>query len=213
MTTTAIAEGLPGVPVASSARRSTTPRIPAPTSPPCWCRWSPRSSTSWRPIARTWRAVEGATDVPLFGFPHGVGLEPVSVNVARMVGIFRRASATSGRSGGGPSTPTPSRDVTDLAETGDRAFRFPDPLWVRVVYDFALAYRPARPAPRAAPAVAGAALPGAHRLLRAPERRRAARKTWRRRSDRWPTSSCGRSRTCASAGIERETQMRRSEPC
>ena len=37
-----------------------------------------------------WREVEGAEDVPLFGFPHGVGLEPVQVNVARMVGIFRQ---------------------------------------------------------------------------------------------------------------------------
>ena len=28
-----------------------------------------------------WTEVEGAEDVPLFGFPHGVGLEPVQVNV------------------------------------------------------------------------------------------------------------------------------------
>ena len=35
-----------------------------------------------------WAAVESASGVPLFGFPHGVGLEPVSVNVGRMVGIF-----------------------------------------------------------------------------------------------------------------------------
>ena len=35
-----------------------------------------------------WTAVNGAEDVPLFGFPHGVGLEAVSVNVGRMVGIF-----------------------------------------------------------------------------------------------------------------------------
>jgi hypothetical protein len=36
-----------------------------------------------------WAQVGGAEPVPLFGFPHGVGLEPVHVNVERMLGIFR----------------------------------------------------------------------------------------------------------------------------
>ena len=35
-----------------------------------------------------WATVQGRGGVPLFGFPHGVGLEPVSVNVTRMLGIF-----------------------------------------------------------------------------------------------------------------------------
>jgi hypothetical protein len=32
-------------------------------------------------------------------------------------------------------------EVTALAAAGERDFRFPDPLWVRVVHDFAIAYR------------------------------------------------------------------------
>ena len=89
-----------------------------------------------------WAAVEGAEAVPLFGFPHGVGLEPVSVNVARMLGIFapgrpgpRRGLGTGARAGHPAATWPPSRRRTS------GAFRFPDPLWVRVVYDFAVAYQ------------------------------------------------------------------------
>src|SRR4030095_4816100 len=36
-----------------------------------------------------WAQVGSAGPVPLFGSPHGVGLEPVHVNVERMLGIFR----------------------------------------------------------------------------------------------------------------------------
>jgi glycosyltransferase involved in cell wall biosynthesis len=87
-----------------------------------------------------WKGVTGTEEVPLFGFPHGVGLEPVPVNVDRMRGIFRQAS----------------RDLKEVwerilsAETlaevaalgaGPEAGDFPDRLWVEVVYDFALAYK------------------------------------------------------------------------
>ena len=87
-----------------------------------------------------WTAVEGAEDVPLFGFPHGVGLEPVSVNVGRMVGIFdqgvRDLGEVWGRALEGPTLD----EVAALAAHGERDFRFPDRLWVRVVHDFAIAY-------------------------------------------------------------------------
>ncbi len=87
-----------------------------------------------------WTAVESASDVPLFGFPHGVGLEPVSVNVGRMVGIFdqgvRDLGEVWGRALEGPTLD----EVAALAAQGERDFRFPDRLWVRVVHDFAIAY-------------------------------------------------------------------------
>jgi hypothetical protein len=87
-----------------------------------------------------WAAVEGASDVPLFGFPHGVGLEPVSVNVGRMVEIFTQGVRDLGevwsRALEGPTLD----EVAALVAAGERDFRFPDPLWVRVVHDFAIAY-------------------------------------------------------------------------
>jgi hypothetical protein len=88
-----------------------------------------------------WMAVESASGVPLFGFPHGVGLEPVNVNVARMEGIFTQGVRDLGEVWGRALEAPTLREVADLAGKGEREFHFPDPLWVRVVHDFALAYR------------------------------------------------------------------------
>jgi glycosyltransferase involved in cell wall biosynthesis len=88
-----------------------------------------------------WKKVEGAEDVPLFGFPHGVGLEPVRVNVARMVGIFRQGVRDLGEVWARALEEQTLTEVRALGEREAEAFRFPDPLWVRVVYDYALAYR------------------------------------------------------------------------
>jgi hypothetical protein len=90
--------------------------------------------------ADRWTAEEGTGSVPLFGFPHGVGLEPVSVNVGRMVGIFGQGVRDLGEVWGRALEPETLRGVAGLAGAGERDFRFPDPLWVRVVHDFAAAY-------------------------------------------------------------------------
>ena len=87
-----------------------------------------------------WMAVEGAEEVPLFGFPHGVGLEPVSVNVGRMVGIFAQGVRDLGEVWGRALEGPTLDEVAALAAAGERDFCFPDPLWVRVVHDFAIAY-------------------------------------------------------------------------
>ncbi len=87
-----------------------------------------------------WAVVERAEDVPLFGFPHGVGLEPVSVNVGRMVGIFAQGVRDLGEVWGRALEGPTLGEVAALAAQGERDFRFPDPLWVRVVHDFAIAY-------------------------------------------------------------------------
>jgi glycosyltransferase involved in cell wall biosynthesis len=88
-----------------------------------------------------WREVEGAEDVPLFGFPHGVGLEPVNVNVGRMTGIFRQGVRDLGEVWGRILEEDTLAEVRALPRAGEEDFVFPDPLWVRVIYDFALAYR------------------------------------------------------------------------
>jgi len=87
-----------------------------------------------------WKAVEGAEAVPLFGFPHGVGLEPVSVNVERMLGIFRQGARDLGPVWEKVLTADTRAEVTVLAAAEADAFRLPDPLWVRIVYEFAAAY-------------------------------------------------------------------------
>jgi hypothetical protein len=88
-----------------------------------------------------WKDVEGAEDVPLFGFPHGVGLEPVNVNVGRMVGIFRQGVRDLGEVWARALEEETLDRVSALDDPRAETFHFPDSLWVRVVYDFALAYR------------------------------------------------------------------------
>jgi hypothetical protein len=90
--------------------------------------------------ADRWMAVEGAEAVPLFGFPYGVGLEPVNVNVGRMVGIFDQGVRDLGEVWGRALEEDTLRGVAALSGAGEREFRFPDPLWVQVVHDFAIAY-------------------------------------------------------------------------
>jgi hypothetical protein len=89
-----------------------------------------------------WMAVEEASDVPLFGFPHGVGLEPVPVNVARMQGIFAAGARELAEVWGVVLQPETGAAVASLARVaGEEDFRFSDALWVRVVHEFAAAYR------------------------------------------------------------------------
>jgi hypothetical protein len=88
-----------------------------------------------------WAAVAGAGEVPLFGFPHGVGLEPVRVNVARMLGVFRQGVLELDEIWRLVLDPETRGAIAVLAAASDAAFRLPDPLWVRVVYQFALAWR------------------------------------------------------------------------
>jgi hypothetical protein len=86
-------------------------------------------------------AVREPEPVPLFGFLHDVGLEPIPVNVEGMLAVFKQAA----------------RDLPELwerilgrdtlgavrarAARADGRLRFEDPLWVSVVYDFAIAYQ------------------------------------------------------------------------
>lgn len=87
-----------------------------------------------------WKAVAEAEDVPLFGFPHGVGLEPVDVNVERMLGIFRQGARDLREIWEKALREDTLAEVVAVAASESRPFHFPDPTWVRVVYDFAVAY-------------------------------------------------------------------------
>jgi glucosylglycerate synthase len=91
-----------------------------------------------------WPKVDGAQDVPLFGFPHGVGLEPVNVNVERMLGIFRQGARDLVEVWQSALSPETQAQVAALATSEQTPFRLPDSLWVRVVYDFAVAYHQRR---------------------------------------------------------------------
>jgi hypothetical protein len=89
--------------------------------------------------ATKWAAVTTAEPVPLFGFPHGVGLEPVYVNVERMTSIFLQGVRDLGEVWQLAVSPETLAEIAALAEAAGPV-RVPDSLWVRIVYDFAVAY-------------------------------------------------------------------------
>jgi len=89
----------------------------------------------------TWRQVSGSQPVPRFGFEYTVGLEPVRVNVERMVSIFRGGLRELGEVWERALAPETLRAVHAADGAGPARFEFPPELWVRVVYDFAVAYR------------------------------------------------------------------------
>ncbi|MFN8060701.1 MAG: cell wall biosynthesis glycosyltransferase [Vicinamibacterales bacterium] len=87
-----------------------------------------------------WQRVGQPTPTPLFGFPHSVGLEPVAVNVERMVNVFRQAARDLPEVWAAALSPRTLEAVVALGTDG-RPFHYPADLWVRTVYDFAVGYQ------------------------------------------------------------------------
>jgi glycosyltransferase involved in cell wall biosynthesis len=87
-----------------------------------------------------WKTVNGTESVPLFGFEHTVGLEPVNVDVDRMVSIFRSGTRDLAAIWERILAPETFALIQGLGRAENQPFRFPPGLWVQVVYDFATAY-------------------------------------------------------------------------
>jgi glucosylglycerate synthase len=86
-----------------------------------------------------WRFVGGSEPVPTFGFHYEVGLEPVHVDLARMIDRFRLGAKELGVIW---KTVLPARIVDllgTLSKTSPDRFTLPDQAWVEIVYSFALA--------------------------------------------------------------------------
>lgn len=90
--------------------------------------------------AAHWMAIRGSEPVPVFGFEYEVGLEPVPVNVARLVdqfdgglrelaGIYARILA-----------PATWRALASLAGQEASRFAMPVDLWVHIVYEYVAAF-------------------------------------------------------------------------
>jgi glycosyltransferase involved in cell wall biosynthesis len=87
-----------------------------------------------------WKEVKESQPIPTFGFHYEVGLEPVSVNVERMIGNFRLGVKDLMEIWKKVLLPETALWLESLARLSDEAFSFPQDLWVRTVYDFAISY-------------------------------------------------------------------------
>jgi len=87
-----------------------------------------------------WRNVLGSLPAPLFGFPFEVGLEPLPVNVPRMVASFGQGCRDLRPIYEQVLSPASVDELVSCAALPAESFCLPDALWVAVIYDFALAY-------------------------------------------------------------------------
>jgi glycosyltransferase involved in cell wall biosynthesis len=89
--------------------------------------------------AQSWKQVRTSEEVPVFGFQYEVGLEPVNVNIQRMIDKFT-LGAQELAVVWEKILPGKTLDfLRRLAETSGDGFHMPDSLWVDIVYSFALA--------------------------------------------------------------------------
>jgi hypothetical protein len=87
-----------------------------------------------------WLATAAGPPVPAEGSPVLPTDEPVPIDVERMVGAFGRGLRDLGTIWEHVLTPETLGDVLSLEADDVERFRFPDELWARVVYDFALGH-------------------------------------------------------------------------
>jgi len=87
-----------------------------------------------------WQQVRGSSAVPVFGFQYEVGVEPIYVNVKRMVNAFQQGLRDLLPLWEIALAPETLARLLPLGGMESEEFHFPPDLWVQVVYDFALAY-------------------------------------------------------------------------
>lgn len=89
----------------------------------------------------TWKPILGSVPVPLFGMEHAVGLEPVKVDHGRMLRAFRSGVRDLGSIWSQILRPEAMKGLLAMGSEPESGFHMPVDLWVRILHDFALAYR------------------------------------------------------------------------
>ncbi len=87
-----------------------------------------------------WLPIKGTNPVRLFGFQYQVSVEPVNVNVDRMVTSFRQGLIDLEPLWQKVLTPETLTGLLPLAACPLQSFRIPDDLWAQIIYDVAVAY-------------------------------------------------------------------------
>jgi hypothetical protein len=87
-----------------------------------------------------WLGIRGSESVPLVGFPHAVGVEPVAVDVERMRAIYTQGLQDLRDLWADFLPPSVLDGLAEVAALEGDHFHVPDGLWAEVVYRFALAH-------------------------------------------------------------------------
>jgi len=90
--------------------------------------------------APVWRQKTGSEAVPTFGFHYAVGVEPVQVNVERMIDRFRLGLDELSGIWSKFLPEDINRFLKSAAKLDLSSFHIPDEVWGRIVYSFAIAY-------------------------------------------------------------------------
>ena len=86
-----------------------------------------------------WKRVSANEAVPVFGFTYEVGLEPVGVNIQRMIDKFTLGAQELAGVWRSILPAETLRFLKRLAHAAPEKFRMPDEIWVDTIYNFALA--------------------------------------------------------------------------
>jgi hypothetical protein len=99
--------------------------------------------TLMREYETAWQPTRGSVPVDLYGFPYDVGLDPIEVNVERMLGMFRAGCEDLREIWSLALAPAAMTGVRELAADSLRPERFHmrDELWAQIIYDFACAHK------------------------------------------------------------------------
>jgi hypothetical protein len=91
-----------------------------------------------------WFPVRASAPVDLFGFPYDVGLDPIQVNVERLLERFRAGCSELGEIWSLALEPDTLAAVHALGCTASpatvKSFHIDDELWTKIIYDFASVY-------------------------------------------------------------------------
>jgi glycosyltransferase involved in cell wall biosynthesis len=87
-----------------------------------------------------WKDIKSSEEVPTFGFRFDVGLEPVNVNIDRMIHAYQLGIESLIPFLEKILTEDELKELKNLSKKDQSAFHFPDELWVKVVFRYAIAY-------------------------------------------------------------------------
>lgn len=139
MTTTAINEGF-RVAQAGMGVKLHDPKDPSASLGPMFREVVGTMFSLMREYEVKWKIVRGSQTTDLFGEVSAAEPQPVSVDLNKLITNFREGFKTQRKNVKMILAPENLKKVSELTHPPGGVFDYPDTLWARTVYDFAVAY-------------------------------------------------------------------------